>query len=234
MGFDPIYMAITAFAMLASQFVGSMLKKRFQEYSQIPLQSGLSGKEVAEQMLRENGLTDVKVISVEGQLTDHYNPRDRTVNLSSVVYNERHVGAAAVAAHECGHAIQHATSYPMLGFRSFLVPYVQMSSRMVQFVLGAGIAIYMASQNYWVLLAGIILFGVSTAFSLVTLPVEFNATSRALTWLKTANITNGPEYEKAQTALKWAAMTYVVAALASLGQLLYYLMIFMRARNRRR
>ncbi len=231
-GFDPIYMIITAVAFGASSLVSYMLKKRFKEYSAIPMRSGLSGKEVAEKMLRDSGINDVQVISVRGQLTDHYNPTNKTVNLSEWVYGERTVAAAAVAAHECGHAIQHATSYSWLNFRSKMVPTVQFSSRMTQFVLMAGFAVLAFSGNAWVLGAGVALFAMTTLFSFVTLPVEFDASNRALTWLNTANITTGQEHEKAKSALKWAASTYVVAALASLAQLLYFLSIFMRANSR--
>jgi len=228
---DPFYLLITGAAMLASQFVGSMLQRRFQEYSTIFLETGMTGREVAEKMLADNGITDVEVISVAGQLTDHYNPRNKTVNLSEVVYNESHVGAAAVAAHECGHAVQHARAYPFLKMRSSLVPVVNLSANWVQYVLMAGIGIYFASQNAIVLMIGIALFSFSTLFSFVTLPVEFDASSRALKWLQAANITNTAEFGKAKNALWWAAMTYVVAALASLGQLLYYISILMRNRD---
>jgi len=226
-----IYWIITGVAMLASQFVGSMLQRRFREYSTIYLETGMTGREVAEKMLRDNGITDVEVMSVGGQLTDHYNPRNKTVNLSEVVYNESHVGAAAVAAHEVGHAVQHAKAYPFLQMRSSLVPIVNLSANWVQYVLMAGIGIYAASQNTIVLMIGIALFSFSTLFSFVTLPVEFDASSRALKWLQAANITNSTELGKAKNALWWAAMTYVVAALASLGQLLYYVSILLQNRD---
>lgn len=226
-----IYWIITGVAMLASKFVGSMLQKRFQEYSTIYLETGMTGREVAEKMLRDNGITDVEVMSVAGQLTDHYDPRNKTVNLSEVVYNETHVGAAAVAAHEVGHAVQHAKAYPFLQMRSSLVPVVNLSANWVQYVLMAGIGIYFASQNAIVLMIGIALFSFSTLFSFVTLPVEFDASARALKWLQSANITNNAEFGKAKNALWWAAMTYVVAALASLGQLLYYVSILLQNRD---
>ncbi len=230
-GFSPIYMIIIAVSMGASALVGNMLKRRFKEYSQIPMKSGLSGKDVAEKMLADNGITDVKVVSVPGQLTDHYNPATKTVNLSDWVYGERTVAAAAVSAHEVGHAIQHATSYTWLNFRSKMVPTVQFSGKMTQFVIMAGFAVMAFSGNTMVLGAGIALFAVTTLFAFVTLPVEFDASNRALAWLNTANITSGEEHVKAKSALKWAASTYVVAALASLAQLLYYLMIFLNRRD---
>ncbi len=230
MHFDPIYMIITVIAMLASKFVGSRLQSRFVEYSQMPLD--MSGKEIAEKMLKDNGVYDVQVISVAGQLTDHYNPAKKTVNLSEVVYSQRNVAAAAVAAHECGHAIQHATAYGFLKMRSNLVPVVNISAKFVPTILMIGIGLAMTGIP-WVLLAGIVMFAMSTLFSVITLPVEFDASNRALKWLEQTNVTTGIQQEKAKDALKWAAMTYVVAALASLGQLLYYVMMFMRVRNRR-
>jgi len=233
MGFDPIYMIITAVAMGLSALTGSMLKKRFKEYSQMPMSSGLSGKEVAEKMLYDSGITDVQVISVPGQLTDHYNPQNKTVNLSDWVYGERTVAAAAVSAHECGHAIQHAQSYAWLTMRSRMVPMVGFSSKMSQFVIMAGFVLMaVAGQlGVWVLGVGIVLFAMTTLFSLVTLPVEFDASKRALAWLQTANITSGEEQKQASSALKWAASTYVVAALASLGNLFYFIMIFLNRRD---
>jgi len=230
-GIDPIYLFITLGAMLASQFAGTMLKRKFNEYAQVPLRSGLSGKEVAEKMLRDNGIYDVQVISVGGQLTDHYNPQNKTVNLSEVVYTERNISAAAVAAHECGHAIQHATQYHYLTMRSQLVPLVSMSSNVVQYVLMGGLAMA-ASGSTTLLLIGILMFSLTTLFSFVTLPVEFDASHRALVWLEQSGISSREEYPKAKDALKWAAMTYVVAALASLGQLLYYVSFFLNARER--
>ncbi len=208
--------------MLASWFVSYMLKKRFQEYSQIPMRSGLSGKDVAERMLADAGIQDVKVISVPGQLTDHYNPGNKTVNLSDWVYGERTVAAAAVAAHEVGHAIQHADAYAWLGMRSKLVPATQIAGRISQFALMGGVMLLFTANIPWVLAIGVGLFAVTTLFAFVTLPVEFDASARALKWLNTAGITSGQEHVKAKSALKWAASTYVVGALASLGQLLYW------------
>lgn len=228
MVFDPIYMLITFVAMGASMFVGSMLKKRFAEYTNVPI--AMSGKEVAEKMLRDNGIYDVQVISVGGQLTDHYNPGNKTVNLSEVVYNQRNVAAAAVAAHECGHAIQHATSYAWLNFRSQMVPIVNISANWMQWVLMGGIFLMSMGQS-WLLLIGIVMFAATTLFSIVTLPVEFDASNRALVWLDRANITSGMQHEKAKNALFWAAMTYFVAAVASLAQLLYFVMMFLNSRD---
>lgn len=226
--FDPIYMLITFVAMGASMFVGSMLKRRFAEYSKLPM--AMSGKEIAEKMLRDNGIYDVQVMSVGGQLTDHYNPANKTVNLSEAVYNQHNVAAAAVAAHECGHAIQHAQSYSWLTMRSQLVPIVQISANWMQWVLLGGIFLMSMGQS-WLLLIGIMMFAFTTLFSLVTLPVEFDASNRALAWLNGANVTTSMQHEKAKNALWWAAMTYFVAALASLGQLLYFIMIFMGSRD---
>lgn len=226
---DPIYMIITAVAFGASWLVSRTLKSRFDEYSEIPV--GLSGKEVAEKMLRDNGITDVQVISVGGQLTDHYNPMNKTVNLSEVVYNQRNVAAAAVSAHECGHAIQHAQAYSFLTMRSKLVPVVNLSAQWMQWVLLAGIGLMAFSGNTIVLWIGVMLFAMTTLFSFVTLPVEFDASARALAWLDGAGITSSQQHEKAKDALKWAAMTYVVAALASLAQLLYWVYVIMGRGN---
>jgi len=190
----------------------------------------MSGREIAEQMLRDNGIYDVQVISVEGHLTDHYNPANKTVNLSPEVYSGQSVAAAAVAAHECGHAVQHATAYNWLTMRSTLVPIVQFSSNIVQWVLLAGILLMQAFPM--LLLGGIVLFAMTTLFAFITLPVEFDASNRALAWLNRTNITYGEQHEKAKDALKWAAMTYVVAAIASLVTLLHYVMIFLGNRER--
>ncbi len=215
--------------MLLSWLVSRQLKRRFAKYSRMPLRSGLSGRDIAEKMLRESGVENVKVISTPGRLTDHYNPLDRTVNLSAGVYNGRSVAAAAVAAHECGHAVQHARAYAFLQLRSALVPVISVSSRYMQWVLLAGILTVEAYPG--ILLAGIIMFAATTLFSFVTLPVEFDATKRALTWLTNTGMTVGEEYSNAKDALKWAALTYVVAALASLATLAYYIMIFLGRRN---
>jgi len=214
-----------------SMIVSLILKSKFTKYSKVALSNGLTGKEVAERMLRENGIYDVKVVSVEGFLSDHYNPANRTVNLSPEVYNGISVSAAAVAAHECGHAVQHATSYAPLTLRSKLVPAVQFSSMLVNWVLLVGV-IMAASGNPTVLLIGIILMAVTVIFTLVTLPVEFDASNRALAWLNRTNVTNTREYPMAKDALKWAATTYVVAALAAVVTLIQYIMLYMGSRDR--
>ncbi len=214
-----------------SMIVSMIMKSRFSAYSKIPLSAGLTGKEVAEKMLRENGIYDVKVISVDGFLSDHYNPMNKTINLSPEVYGNYSVAAAAVAAHETGHAIQHATAYSWLMMRSRLVPLVQFSATLVNWVLLIGV-IMAASGNTTLLLVGIALFALSVLFSLITLPVEFDASRRALAWLKTTNVTSHSEFPKAKNALTWAAMTYVVAALAAVVTLLQYVMIFLGARDR--
>jgi Zn-dependent membrane protease YugP len=212
-----------------SMLVSMMLKGKFNTYSKVLLQSRLSGKEVAERMLRDNGIYDVKVISSQGFLSDHYNPANKTVNLSPDVFEGRSVASAAVAAHECGHAVQHATGYQWLQMRSKLVPVVQFSSSILQWVLLAGII--MVNSFPGLLLAGILLFAATTIFAFVTLPVEFDASKRAVVWLGNAGITVGNETPKAQDALKWAAMTYVVAAVASLVTLIQYIFIYMGRRN---
>ena len=214
--------------MLLSWMVSSRLKNRFAKYSKMPLRSGLSGRDIAEKMLRESGVENVRIISTPGRLTDHYNPMNRTVNLSPQVYQGRSVAAAAVAAHECGHAVQHARAYAPLKLRSALVPVISVSSRYMQWVLLGGIL--MMETFPMLLLAGIIMFAATTLFSFVTLPVEFDATNRALSWLTDTGITVGEEYSSAKDALKWASLTYVVAALASLATLMYYIMIFMGRR----
>jgi Zn-dependent membrane protease YugP len=211
--------------------VSGILKSRFAAFSKIPLSSRLSGKEIAEKMLRESGIYDVQVISVPGTLTDHYNPANKTINLSTDVYGSYSVAAAAVAAHETGHAIQHATAYAWLALRSKLVPAVQVSSSLVNWVLLIGI-VMASSGNSTLLLVGIILFALTVVFSLITLPVEFDASRRALAWLQKTNVTNAEEYPKAKNALTWAAMTYVVAALAAVVTLLQYVMVFLGARDR--
>ena len=211
---------IMILVMGASWFVSYRLKSKFKLYSEEPLSSGLSGREVAEKMLRDNGITDVKVTSVEGFLSDHYNPVDRTVNLSPEVFNGRNIAAAAVASHECGHAVQHAKSYAWLTMRSALVPAVQFSSSIVQWILLAGVLLLNAFP--YLLLIGIVLFALTTLFSLITLPVEIDASRRALAWLDSTNLTVGKEHDNAKDALSWAAMTYVVAAIGSIATLLYY------------
>jgi Zn-dependent membrane protease YugP len=220
-------LAISVIFMLIGMVVQFRLKSKFKEYGGIPTSSGLSGKEVAEKMLRANGIYDVQVVSVPGFLSDHYDPTKKTVNLSPDVYEGRNISAIAVAAHECGHAVQHATAYSMLMLRSRLVPITQISTTLSQWVIIAGIGMLgFGGGNQTVLLIGIMLFAVSTLFSIITLPVEFDASARALVWLDTAKITKTEEHEKAKDALKWAALTYVVAALASIAMLVQYIMIY--------
>ena len=213
---------------LVSWWISNQLKRRFEEYSQIPTTNGMSGKDVALKMLRDHNIYGVTVQSVEGQLTDHYNPANKTVNLSQAVYYGTNVAAAAVAAHECGHAVQHATAYQWLGLRSSLVPAVSFSSRWLQWILLAGIL--MVNSFPQILLAGIVLFAVTTLFSFITLPVEINASSRALVWIRSSGITNYQSQPKAEDALRWAGYTYIVAALGSLATLLYYIMVFLGRR----
>ena len=214
-----------------SLLVSMVLKGKFAKYGKIPLSAGLSGKEIAEKMLRENGIYDVQVVSVNGFLSDHYNPMNKTINLSPEVYSGVSVSAAAVAAHETGHALQHAQAYAWLNLRSKLVPAVQFSATIVQWILLIGVLLA-ASGNTTLLLIGIGLLAVTVVFSVITLPVEFDASRRALAWLQTTRVTNEREYPKAKDALKWAAMTYVVAALAAVVNLLQYVMIFMNSRDR--
>lgn len=214
-----------------SMIVSMIMKSRFSTYSKIPLASHLTGKEVAEKMLRDNGIYDVKVVSVDGFLTDHYNPATKTINLSPEVYDNYSVAAAAVAAHETGHAVQHATAYAWLNLRSKLVPAVQFSSTIVNWVLLIGV--FMASSgNPTLLLVGIALFAVTVLFSLITLPVEFDASRRGLEWLSHTNVANAQEFPKAKNALTWAAMTYVVAALAAVVTLIQYILVYMGSRDR--
>ncbi len=224
----PIWIIFGIF-MLLSWLIGMQLKSKFKKYSSVPVNYNLTGREVAEKMLRDNGIMDVKVISTPGQLTDHYNPVNKTVNLSEGVYNSSNVAAAAVSAHECGHAVQHATAYQWLTMRSKLVPVVSFASKWVQWVLLAGVLLVQAFPA--LLFFGIVLFGLTTLFSFITLPVEINASKRALVWLNTSGITNVQNHDKAEDALRWAAYTYVVAALGSLATLLYYIMIFMGRRD---
>ncbi len=215
-----------------SFLVSAILKSKFTKYSKIPLANGLSGQEIAEKMLHENGIMDVKVTSVQGFLSDHYNPANKTVNLSPDVYNGISISAAAVAAHECGHAVQHATSYGPLMMRSKLVPAVQLSSMLVNWVLLAGIILISVTRNPTVLLIGIVIMSITVLFSLITLPVEFDASKRALVWLEHTNVTNPQEFPKAKDALKWAATTYVVAALAAVVTLIQYILIYLGNRDR--
>lgn len=214
---------------LISWLISQQLKSRFVKYSKIPTANGMNGKEVVEKMLRDNGITGVKIGSVEGQLTDHYNPVDKTINLSKEVYYGNSIAAAAVAAHECGHAVQHAKAYSMLKLRSALVPVVSFASHWVQWILLAGILLVNTFPQ--LLLAGIILFAAMTLFSFITLPVEIDASHRALAWLRNSGITTFETQAYAFDALKWAAYTYVIAALSSLATLLYYIMIYLGRRN---
>lgn len=216
---------------LVSLFVQNRLKSKFAKYSKTNLRNNLSGKEIAEKMLRENGIHDVKVIHVKGQLTDHYNPITKTVNLSEGVYSQRNAAAAAVASHEFGHAIQHAESYFWLTMRSKLVPMVSISSKFMMLVIIGGIFLLSIFQNTIVLEIGIGLFAVTTLFSFITLPVEFDASKRALAWIQENKVVTREEYDGAKDALKWAALTYVVAAIGSLATLLYYVSILMNSRR---
>jgi Zn-dependent membrane protease YugP len=214
--------------MVASWLVSNTLQKKFEKYSHLHLRNGLSGAEIAEQMLADHGIRDVRVISTPGRLTDHYNPADKTVNLSEAVYNQRNTAAAAVAAHECGHAVQHATAYSWLELRSKLVPVVNFTSNIVQWILLAGVLMVRTFPQ--LLLVGIVIFAATTLFAFITLPVEYDASKRALAWLDRRMLTQ-EEHAAAQDALKWAARTYVVAAIGSLGTLLYYVMIYMGGRR---
>ena len=214
---------------ILSYLVQANLKNKFERYSQIPLSNGMTGRDVAEKMLRDNGIYDVRVISTPGMLTDHYNPANKTVNLSEDVYGTCSVAAAAVAAHECGHAVQHARAYAPLQMRSALVPVVQFSSSIVQWVLLGGILLLNTFPQ--LLLIGICLFAMTTLFSFITLPVEIDASRRALVWLNSAGVTNAFNHNQAKDALKSAAYTYVVAALGSLATLVYYIMIFANRRE---
>ncbi|MGA0557812.1 zinc metallopeptidase [Larkinella sp. VNQ87] len=223
-----IWIIFILFALLSAG-VSWRLRSKFNEYSQIGLSNGLSGKEIAERMLHENNIYDVRVLSVEGMLTDHYNPQDKTVNLSADVYYGRSVAAAAVAAHECGHAVQHATAYGPLKFRSAMVPFLTISSSYLQWIILIGILLI--NTTIIPLAIGVALFAVTTLFSFVTLPVEFDASRRALAWVQNRNIVNQREYGYAKDALWWAAMTYVVAALGSLATLLYYASLLMGGRR---
>lgn len=227
--FDPILLVISLAFMGIGMLVSSRLKSKFAKYSQERLSSGLSGKEIAQKMLRDNGIYDVNVVSVEGQLTDHYNPANKTVNLSHDVYNGQHVAAAAVAAHECGHAVQHATAYQWLTMRSKIVPVVQISSTIMNFLtLGLAFVAYsIPGLTNGMLLLFIILQSIITLFSIITLPVEVDASKRALVWLDNSGITRGQENADAKDALTWAAYTYFVSALGSIATLLYYIWRFL-------
>ena len=227
-GYALIWIIFIGFAIL-SWLISHQLQVRFKRYSKIPTANGMTGRDVVEKMLRDNGVQGVKIGSVEGQLTDHYNPTDKTINLSHEVYYGANVAAAAVAAHECGHALQHAQAYSMLKLRSSLVPVVSFASRWMQWILLAGIIFVQTFPQ--LLLIGICLFAMTTLFSFITLPVEIDASHRALAWLRNSGITTYESQEKAQDALKWAAYTYVIAALGSLATLLYYIMIYLGRRD---
>ena len=220
-----LYYVILGTIFLASWLVSNRLQSKFAHYSQVQLRNGMSGKEIAEKMLHDNGIYDVKVTHVPGQLTDHYNPIDKTVNLSEAVYNQRNAAAAAVAAHECGHAVQHAQAYAWLNLRSKLDPAVNISSNLSNILIIVGFVLGAAAKmgfGYWIAVAGVALFAISTAFAFITLPVEYDASNRALAWLKSKNMVTREEYAGAEDSLKWAARTYVVAAVGSLAQLLYW------------
>ena len=224
LGFSLPSMILMGGIALASWLVSSRLKNKFEKYSNLQLRNGMSGQEIAEKMLADHGIRDVKVISVEGQLTDHYNPTDKTVNLSEAVFNQRNAAAAAVAAHECGHAVQHATAYNWLTMRSSLVPVVNVASSYMQWILIGGILMLRTFPQ--LLLIGIVIFAATTLFSIITLPVEYDASNRALAWLENKNMLTQEEHAGAKDSLKWAARTYVVAALGSIATLLYYISIF--------
>lgn len=226
-GFDMGYMIIAGVMSLVGMFVSNRLKSKFEKYSQVGLSNRMSGKEIAEAMLRYYGIFDVKVQMSQGFLTDHYNPADKTVNLSETVYNGRSISAAAVASHECGHAVQHATAYSMLAFRSAIVPFVKIASGMQQFLFMAGLLLISSAFGKTLMLLTIIAFAVTALFSLITLPVEFDASRRALVWLDETGTARGEEHEGAKDALHWAAMTYVAAALAALVSLLYLVWRYM-------
>jgi len=219
------YYILIGLVALVSFAVSARLKSKFEHYSKVHLRNGMSGAEIAEKMLQDHGISNVRVISTPGRLTDHYNPADRTVNLSEAVYNQRNAAAAAVAAHEVGHAVQHATAYDMLQFRSKMVPMVNISSGMSQWMIIGGIILGAASGvgfAYYIAVAGLVLFAITTLFTFITLPVEYDASNRALAWLKNKNMLSQQEYAGAEDSLKWAARTYVVAAIGSLAMLVYW------------
>ena len=226
------YYLLLAIITLFSWTVSSTLKRKFAKYSKTILSNGMSGSEIAEKMLSDHGISDVKVVCVKGQLTDHYNPKNRTVNLSEAVYNERNAAAAAVASHECGHAVQHAKAYSWLQMRSAMVPVVSIASKFSTIVIFSGIFLGFGAglgMGYFVVVAGFLMMGIATLFSFVTLPVEYDASNRALAWLKSRHIVSRDEYKDAEDALRWAARTYLVAALGALATLLYWaLQIFGR------
>jgi len=226
------YYIIAGAIFLVSSFVSNKLKSKFKHYSNLTLRNGMSGREIAEKMLADHGITDVEVISTPGQLTDHYNPANKTVNLSEVVYNARNAAAAAVSAHEVGHAIQHAQAYSWLKMRSAIVPAVGISSKLSNIVIMAGLALSVGGSAFGsnIFLVGIALFAMTTLFTFITLPVEYDASNRALAWLENKNMVTPEEQAGAKDALKWAARTYLVAALGSLATLLYFISIFLNRR----
>lgn len=226
------YYLLAGLIFLVSMYVSNRLKSKFKKYSKIQLKNGMSGKEIAEKMLSDNRITDVKVLSVKGQLTDHYNPVNKTVNLSEAVYAQRNAAAAAVATHECGHALQHAKAYSWLRLRSQIVPAVGVSSKISNFVIMAGLILMYSGRalGSMLFLIGIVLFGVTTLFTFITLPVEYDASNRALAWLENKHMLTQEEHAGAKDALKWAARTYLVAALGSLATLLYFISMFMGRR----
>lgn len=226
------YFIIAGVFALIGKLVSSRLHSKFKKYSQVPTPNGMTGAQIAQQMLDNYGISNVTISQGQGTLTDHYNPLKKEVKLSPDVYNGRNIAAAAVAAHECGHAVQHATAYPMLGFRSAIVPLVQVSSKIQGFMFGIGIFFLMGSNSPIFLLVAIATFGITALFSVVTLPVEFDASKRALNWLDSSNTLPQREYEGAKDALKWAAMTYVVSALSAVVQLLYWVMVYMNRSQR--
>jgi Zn-dependent membrane protease YugP len=226
------YYMLAGVIFLVSTFVSRKLKSKFKHYSQVSLRNGMSGKEIAEKMLADNGITDVEVICVKGELTDHYNPTNKTVNLSEVVYSQRNAAAASVASHEVGHAVQHATAYSWLKMRSAIVPAVGISSKLSNIVIMVGLVLSAAGTVFGstVFLIGIALFAVTTVFTMITLPVEYDASNRALAWLESAKMVTPEEHAGAKDALKWAARTYLVAAIGSLATLLYFVSIYMNRR----
>jgi len=233
-GYTGYYILIGAIS-LVSWLVSNQLKKKFAKYSRVQLRNGMSGAEIATKMLADHGIRDVEVISTPGRLTDHYNPTNKTVNLSEAVYNQRNAAAAAVAAHEVGHAVQHATAYQYLTMRSKLVPVVQVTSSMSQWIVFGGVALMasnaLGAAGQYVAIAGLIMMAFATLFSVVTLPVEYDASNRALAWLKNKNIVSQEEYKGSEDALKWAARTYLVAAIGAIASLLYWALQVFGARD---
>ncbi len=226
------YYIVAGLIALLSSVVSNRLKSKFKKYSKLHLRNGMSGAEIAEKMLLDHGITDVKVISTPGQLTDHYNPRNKTVNLSEVVYNQRNASAAAVAAHECGHAVQHATAYSWLTMRSKIVPIVNVASGLSQWVIMGGLMLSLSSSlGRLLMLAGIVLYAIMALFSIITLPVEYDASNRALAWLENKHMLTREEHAGAKDALKWAARTYLVAAIGALSTLMYFISRYLSSNN---